>query len=196
MEEELRKIFNNKKSKKLERGIAFPTCISVNNIFGHYSPLKDESSTLQEGDLTKIDLGCHMDGFIAQAATTILVSTDPAKIKDKRAQVAIGGYQAFLAAQRMIKLGGTSNKNVTEVIQKVCDEFGIAPVEGALSHKLKKHLIDGNDVILNKEQPDKRVETWEFMPGDVIALSVYVSSGDGKCKEGDYRTTVYKRELD
>lgn len=30
MEEELKKIFNNKKSKKLERGIAFPTCISVN----------------------------------------------------------------------------------------------------------------------------------------------------------------------
>jgi methionine aminopeptidase len=63
--EELHKIFNNKKSKKLERGIAFPTCVSVNHLFGHYSPLKDESSLLQEGDLAKIDLGCHLDGFIA-----------------------------------------------------------------------------------------------------------------------------------
>lgn len=43
IEEELKKIFNNKKSKKLERGIAFPTCISVNNIMGHYSPMSDES---------------------------------------------------------------------------------------------------------------------------------------------------------
>ena len=43
IEEELRKVFNNKKSKKLERGIAFPTCISVNNIFGHFSPMGDES---------------------------------------------------------------------------------------------------------------------------------------------------------
>jgi methionine aminopeptidase len=65
MEEELRKVFNNKKSKKLERGIAFPTCISVNNIFGHYSPMSDESSLLQEGDLAKVDLGCHLDGFVA-----------------------------------------------------------------------------------------------------------------------------------
>lgn len=95
----------------------------------------------------------------------------------------------------MIKLGGT-NKSVSEVIAKVCEEFGIVPVEGALSHKLKKHLIDGSDVILNKETPEKRVETFEFMPGDVIALSVYVSSGEGKTKEGDFRTTVYKRELD
>ena len=39
MEEELKKVFNNKKSKKLERGIAFPTCISVNHILGHYSPM-------------------------------------------------------------------------------------------------------------------------------------------------------------
>lgn len=44
MEEELRKVFNNKKSKKLERGIAFPTCVSVNNIMGHYSPMQDEST--------------------------------------------------------------------------------------------------------------------------------------------------------
>lgn len=46
IEEELKKVFNNKKSKKLERGIAFPTCISVNNVFGHYSPMSDESSVL------------------------------------------------------------------------------------------------------------------------------------------------------
>jgi methionine aminopeptidase len=65
MEEELKKVFNNKKSKKLERGVAFPSCVSVNHIFGHYSPMKDESSTLAEGDIVKIDLGCHIDGFVA-----------------------------------------------------------------------------------------------------------------------------------
>ena len=43
MEEELKKVFSNKKSKKLERGIAFPCCISVNNTAGHFSPLPDES---------------------------------------------------------------------------------------------------------------------------------------------------------
>jgi methionine aminopeptidase len=65
MEEELKKVFSNKKSKKLERGIAFPTCVSVNNILGHFSPMKDESAALKEGDVAKIDLGCHLDGFIA-----------------------------------------------------------------------------------------------------------------------------------
>lgn len=76
MEEELKKVFNNKKSKKLERGIAFPCCISVNQVMGHYSPMQDESTKLEEGDLAKIDLGCHLDGFVAQAAHTIVVSAD------------------------------------------------------------------------------------------------------------------------
>jgi len=39
IEEELLKTFSNKKSKKLERGIAFPCCISVNEVCGHFSPL-------------------------------------------------------------------------------------------------------------------------------------------------------------
>jgi hypothetical protein len=44
IEDEVKKVFNSKKTKKLERGIAFPTCISVNHIVGHYSPLVDEST--------------------------------------------------------------------------------------------------------------------------------------------------------
>jgi methionine aminopeptidase len=65
MNEELRKVYNNKKTKKMERGIAFPCCISTNSIIGHYSPMADESSVLFEGDIAKIDLGCHLDGFVA-----------------------------------------------------------------------------------------------------------------------------------
>lgn len=46
IDEELKKVFNNKKSKKLERGVAFPTCVSVNHVMGHYSPMVDESTQL------------------------------------------------------------------------------------------------------------------------------------------------------
>jgi curved DNA binding protein len=196
MEEELRKVFNNKKSKKLERGIAFPTCISVNHIMGHFSPMGDESYVLQEGDVAKIDLGCHLDGFIAQAAHTVVVSADPAsKVTGKKADVVLAAYNAMLAAQRTIKEAST-NTAVTEAIAKVCSEFGVNPIEGVLSHKTKKHLIDGNDVIINKETPEQRVEEFQFAPGDVIGLDVFVSTGEGKPRESEFRTTVYKRELD
>jgi len=73
IQEELLKVFSNKKSKKLERGIAFPTCLSINEIMGHFSPCPDDSQKLKNEDLVKIELGAHIDGFAAQAAHTVVV---------------------------------------------------------------------------------------------------------------------------
>ncbi|KAJ1623700.1 peptidase M24, structural domain-containing protein [Pavlovales sp. CCMP2436] len=37
---------------KLEKGVAFPTCVSVNNCVGHFCPLKDEDGPpLAPGDM-------------------------------------------------------------------------------------------------------------------------------------------------
>lgn len=73
IDEKLATTFSNKKSKKLERGIAFPTCISINEIAGHYSPCPEDSVKLQNGDLVKIELGAHIDGYSANVAHTIVV---------------------------------------------------------------------------------------------------------------------------
>jgi curved DNA binding protein len=42
------------KSKKLEKGVAFPTCVSVNECVGHFSPFKSESRPLADGDVVKM----------------------------------------------------------------------------------------------------------------------------------------------
>ena len=41
------KVYNQKKKgKAIEKGSAFPTCISVNNCVGHYSPLSSEDDVV------------------------------------------------------------------------------------------------------------------------------------------------------
>ena len=94
----------------------------------------------------------------------------------------------------MIREAGT-NTEVTEAIAKVCEAYECNAVEGVLSHKVKKHLIDGNDVILNKETSTQQVDEYEFAPGDIIGLDVFVSTGEGVPKEAEERVAVYKREL-
>lgn len=184
--------FNSKKSKKMERGIAFPTCISINNIMGHFSPLKDESVALADGDVCKIMLGTHFDGYASNAGFTIVVGTE--KVTGRKADVVLAAHKAMQAAQRAIR-EAASNTSVTEAIAGVCADYGVEPVEGVLSHKIKKHLTDGNDCIINKETSTQQVKEFQFAPGDVIGLDVYVSSGEGKPKEAENRCTVYKREL-
>lgn len=98
------------------------------------------------------------------------------------------------AAQRAIRIGN-KNTDVTRAIARVCAEMKVNPVEAVLSHKILKYCIDSNDTIINKETGSQQVNEWEFMPGDVIGLDVYVSNGEGIPKEAEERCTVYKREL-
>jgi len=44
-----------KKEKDLKKGIAFPTCLSVNNCVCHFSPAKNDADyTLKAGDVVKM----------------------------------------------------------------------------------------------------------------------------------------------
>jgi len=122
--EELLKVFSNKKSKKMERGIAFPTCLSVNEVMGHFSPVPEDSSKLKNEDCVKIELGAHIDGFAAQAAHTIVVG---GKSTGRQADAVLAAHNAFKAAVRTIKVGAT-NHDVTKNIAAVAEAYETTPV--------------------------------------------------------------------
>jgi curved DNA binding protein len=195
MTDETAKLYN-KKAKgghKIEKGIAFPTCISVNELVGHFSPLKGESRLLAAGDVAKIDLACHIDGFIAAAAHTVVVGGD--KVEDKRADVITAAWTAAEAALRLVQVGNT-NTQVTEAFAKVAAEYNCKPMQGVLSHQLKKHVIDGNRVIINCETAEEKVDEFEFEMNEVYCMNIVMSTGEGKSKESEIRHTVYKRAVE
>lgn len=124
-------------------------------------------------------MGVHVDGFIAQVAHTVVVG---GKACEKKADVILAAYNALQVALRLVKTGHT-NDDVTDAIAKVCDIYKNNALEGVLSHELKKHLIDANNVIINKETFEQTVETHEFAINEVFAVDVVVSTGEGKAKE-------------
>jgi curved DNA binding protein len=195
IEEEAQKVFNRKKTKKLRRGVAFPTSVSVNHVIGNFSPLKDESAQLQQGDIAKVDLAVHIDGYIAISGHTVFVTADPtAKATGRAADVMLAAHAAKEAALRTI-LPGNKNSQVTEVVNKAAEEFKCRIVKGVFSHKLKKHVIDGNDVI-SSSVSDTKTEQYEFHVGDVFGLEIFVSTGSGKPKQSETRTTIFKRAVE
>jgi len=195
MEEETGKLYNKKgkDGKKVEKGVAFPTCISVNETLGHYSPMKGESTTLKAGDVAKIDLACHLDGFIAAAGHTIIVGGDA--VDDRRADVIMAAWNAAEAALRLVQVGNT-NTQVTQAFGKIAADFNCAPVQGVLSHQLKKHVIDGNRTIISVETDEQKVDEFEFEMNEVYCIDVVMSTGEGKGKEAELRHTVYKRAVE
>lgn len=140
-------------------------------------------------------MGVQIDGFISQAATTVIVGSGETATTGKPADVICAAYYGAQIAHRLIKAGG-KNTEVTEALAKVAAVFKCHPVEGVLTHQVKRYVIDGAQVVLNKATDDQQAEEFEFATGEVYAVDIVMSSGEGRTREGDARTTVYKRAMD
>lgn len=193
------------KSKKIDKGIAFPTCVSINEVVCHYSPLPTESSKLVAGDWVKIDLGCHIDGYCAVVAHTYRVpvegeaSTAAASSMEvyegKQADVLMATHQAMQACLRVIK-PGNKNTQVTDVLESIAKAYDVKAVHGTIMHQMKRFVINGNKSIAPKHDPEAKVDTIEFESNEVYAIDVCFTSGIEKPLESEERTTVFKRLVD
>ena len=196
--EKLSKIYTK---KKFIKGVAFPTCISLNEVCGNYAPLNElsddphEYKNLSEGDVAKITLGVEINGFAAIVAHTIIVTDKNEKINGKKADVILAAYNSIQTALRLMTKENTNNK-ITNTISKICENYNVNPIEGVLSHRMKRDIIDGLETIINKITVDQKVDERKFEHGDVFALDVIVSTGEGKPKETGIKTSIYKRALE
>ncbi|XP_052862758.1 proliferation-associated protein 2G4 [Anopheles cruzii] len=185
-----------KNEEGMKKGVAFPTCLSVNNCICHFSPSRnDPDYVLKENDVVKIDLGAHIDGFIAVAAHTIVVGATPElKCKGRSADVVLAAYYASQAALRLLK-DGNSNYAITEAVQKIASAFECKPIEGMLSHQLKQFRIDGEKTIIqNPSIPQKKEhEKCQIEKYEVYAMDVLISTGQGLGKELDTKVSIYKK---
>ncbi|KAJ3866041.1 MAG: proliferation-associated protein 1 [Lentinula lateritia] len=188
------------KGIKISKGVAFPTCVSVNNTVSHFSPLASDpqsSQVLAKDDVVKLHLGAHIDGFAAVSAETLVVGASAENpVTGRRADVIKAAWTAAEIAMRTVKVG---NKNwaVTEAVGKVTTAWDCKPVEGMLSCQQTQNVIDGKKrIILNPSETQKRdFEAATFAEGEVYGVDILVSSGeDGKARVEESRTTLYQRD--
>ncbi|KAI8811284.1 peptidase M24, structural domain-containing protein [Cladochytrium replicatum] len=196
LQELAKSVYN--KPKGILKGIAFPTTVSPNSIICHLSPLSGDAESqiaLKNGDTVRIEMGAHVDGYVAQVAHTLVVGASKENpITGRQADAILAAHTAIEAAIRLLKPGNT-NWEVTDVVQKIAEEFGCKPVEGMLSHQIQRNRLDGEkQIILNpQEATRKEMDTHEFVEGEVYSLDVLVSTGEGKPRTQDARTTIFKR---
>ena len=67
----LSKMFNK---KKLEKSIVLPTCISVNQVVAHNTFDLDNDYKLQDDDIVRIEIACHIDNNIVSIGDTIKIN--------------------------------------------------------------------------------------------------------------------------
>ncbi|CAH1119301.1 unnamed protein product [Phaedon cochleariae] len=194
LSDETSKVF--KKEKELKKGIAFPTCVSINNCICHFSPVPNEADCiLKKEDVVKVDLGAHIDGFIAVVAHTVVMGASKEhKVTGRRADVVLAAHFASQAALRLLKPGNETYA-ITDAVQKVAESYKCKPVEGMLSHQLKQFKIDGEKTVIQNpnDAQKKEHEKFELDKHEVYAMDVLISTGEGIGKETETRVSIYKK---
>lgn len=191
---------------KVDKGVAFPTCVNVNNVVCHFAPIEeDKSAPLAVGDVVKVDMGCHVDGFCAVAAQTVIVTEEglTGEIpKGDKANVVAAGQIALDAISHCFR-PGACNDDITEIIAAVAKDFDVTPVAGVLSHEMKRYIIDGSEVVTSKKLPAQHVHSSTMDEYQVWALDIAFSSapfatgekgGNLRCSE--QRPQIFKRSLE
>jgi curved DNA binding protein len=152
----------------------------------------------------KIDLGCHFDGYIAVSAHTLVVKESPddesPPVDPELGNVAVAAYNAMLVAASSIAAGKT-NKDVTAAVERVAKAYNVTPISSVRMHQMKRYVLDGvKEVALKEAGPEdpeeEKVPDCKFEQAEVYAVDVAMSTGDGKARPGELRTTVFKRNVE
>ncbi|NPA04877.1 MAG: type II methionyl aminopeptidase [Crenarchaeota archaeon] len=147
---------------------AFPCNVSINQVAAHYtSPIGDESLIPDEG-VVKVDIGVHVDGYIADTATTIALSPRYEGLLD-------AAREALERALEFIK-PGTPFKAVSRLIEDVIRRKGYRPIGNLGGHSIGRYRIHAGESIPNSYEP---FLPGSFKPGRVYAIEPFATNGKG-----------------
>lgn len=166
------------KIKDKGAGIAFPCNVSLNEVAAHYTPFAKDDLEFKESDVVTIDLGAHIDGYIADTAYTIDLSGEHQDLVD----ASVAGLDAAIDTVK----AGVSVSEIGEAIENAIRERGFKPIENLTGHELKQYDLHAGVAIPNIKVPfDKTLEE-----GQAFAIEPFATNGRGRVIEGG-RTEIY-----
>ena len=148
---------------------AFPCNISLDRSAAHYTPSPNDKSVFAE-NMVKLDVGVHVDGYIADAAITIDLSGHPDLAEASRA-----GLDAALE----LVGPGVSTAVIGKAIEEAITGYGYKPVYNLTGHGLSRYKAHDEPAVPNKAL-DKGVT---LNDGDVIAIEPFATNGSGRISE-------------
>lgn len=148
---------------------AFPCNISLDRNAAHYTPSPLDTARFGE-NMVKLDVGVHVDGYIADAAVTIDLSGHESLVE--------ASHAALQAALEIIG-PGTDTAQIGKVIEEAITGYGYKPVYNLTGHGLSRYLAHDEPAVPNRAMEKGTV----LKEGDVIAIEPFATNGSGRISE-------------
>lgn len=150
---------------------AFPCNISRNEEAAHATPSIDDQTVFGKDDLVKLDIGVHIDGYIADSAVTVDLSGNYDEL--------VKAAEAALDEAIKIIRDGVSTIEIGEVIGTTIKERGYKPVVNLSGHGLSRYDSHAPPTIPNVKY-EHGVTLHE---NNVVAIEPFATDGGGKVVE-------------
>ncbi|MFC4549973.1 MULTISPECIES: type II methionyl aminopeptidase [Halorussus] len=150
---------------------AFPVNISIDEEAAHATPAADDDAEFGE-EMVNLDIGVHVDGWIADTAITVDLSGNP--------DLAEASAEALDAALDVVEPGVETGEIGAE-IESVIDGYGFNPVVNLSGHGLDQYQQHTEPNIPNRAVS----QGIELQVGDVVAIEPFATDGTGKVTEGN-----------
>ena len=163
-------------SKILEKnaGIAFPVNLSVNDVAAHFTPRHDDKMIFKKGDVVKLDVGAHVNGYIADTALTVEVGTK------NHSDMIYSSSDALDTAIDYMKAGVNLSK-IGGKIEETIKSYGYKPVANLSGHKLDHYALHAGIDVPNVKSPVKTIAAED----DVLAVEPFATDGRGHINSGE-----------
>jgi methionyl aminopeptidase len=156
-------------------GLAFPVNIALNTLAAHYSPRHDDQRTFKKGDVVKLDVGAHVNGYIADTAITVELETHVYDTMIK------ASGEALEKAIQVIKVG-TFVREVGEAVEHTITAYGYKPIDNLMGHGLDRFQLHSGLSIPNVGSLGSKNK---FQEGDVVAIEPFATNGAGHVISGE-----------
>jgi methionyl aminopeptidase len=113
---------------------AFPAQSSRNHIAAHYCSPPGDATTVQAGDIVKLDCGTHVDGYVTDNATTV-------DLRDGENSLLCAASKMALENAIAVMGPGTSLTEVGRQIETTIGSLGFKPVRNLTGHGVARYTI-------------------------------------------------------
>ena len=149
--------------------LAFPTNLAVNNVGAHWTPSSKSKEVFENGDLVKLDVGVHIDGYIGDNALTVEIGTS------KHTKMIEASREALNAAIE-VAAPGVNTGMIGYAVQDVIEGYGYRPIANLTGHGIKRYNLHSGVSIPSVRENGGAV----LKSGDVIAIEPFATDGAGR----------------
>lgn len=149
--------------------LSFPVNLQPNNEV-HYTPIPNDTRTIKDGDLIKVDIGIHVNGYIADSAFTVSFNKEYDEMVEFTEKTLKNAISNLKPGMKISEIGKKLDESLENSKYKI--------IRNLMGHQLNLwELHSSKSVLVYETDSDNTLNL-----GEAYAVEIFITNGIGNIK--------------